>query len=454
MQIVKPEDASRSNGRDALGKKHFMQADVRLLIIGSAEYRAAVRRAMPRAAGVEAGTPLAGVWESGQQPFDAVIVSLAAGQNVMKAVRSFRQTLPQARIIVTCPATEEPGARRALEAGADEYVLEPLTNEELHKALQLQERRAADAARLPSVPTWHEQTQFVDVLKNLHEGPQAALDRMAGLLAETFEVGYVAIEAGELVAEYGPAEPVVLEESIRRGESLIGKVALGRRVQGGFAAHTAARLADYARLIEAVITVAGDRVRWQELAWTDDLSRLRNRRYFERRLDELIAESARLRAQLTVLLFDIDDFKQYNDTYGHDTGDAVIQEIAALLLRCSRESDVVARYGGDEFAVILWDAGKPRVVGSKHPSDILALADRFRQAIATHAFACLGPQAPGPITISGGLASYPWDGHTRAQLLRAADEALLAAKKHGKDSIQLVADDPAPRQAKAPEVEE
>jgi diguanylate cyclase (GGDEF)-like protein len=108
-----------------------------------------------------------------------------------------------------------------------------------------------------------------------------------------------------------------------------------------------------------------------------------------------------------------------------------------LLKRCCRADDVVTRYGGDEFAVIFWDAEEPRVAGSKHPEEPRALASRFQDAIGAHQFTCLGAAAPGPVTISGGLACYPWNGRDRASLLTAADQALLCAKRTGKNQIAL-----------------
>lgn len=417
-----------------------MRPDARVLVIGPADFREEVGLALPRAQRVGAAQPLAGLWQLGQQSFDGVLVSLTGARESLRLVQSLREVAPEARIIVSCQAADEPGARRAVQHGADDYIIEPLTREDLERAFGLPTRLTAEQAPPPPEPSLAEKVQFVDVIKNLADGPQATLERMARLLARTFDARGVTIEIDGLVASVGRASKPVLEEPIRRQDATVGAIALGRRRRGGYGAAVAARLADYARLVEAVVTVAQERAHWQNLAWTDDLSRLRNRRYFERRLDELLERCAQERRQLTVLLLDIDDFKTYNDRFGHETGDALLREVAYLLTRCSRETDVVARFGGDEFAIIFWEAEKPRVPGSKHPDEPAAFSTRFLQAMQAHQFRCLGPNAPGEVTVSGGLATFPWDGRTREDLLRSADEALLTAKRTGKNQIRLAGD--------------
>lgn len=413
-----------------------MRGDARLLVIGPPQLRETVARVLPRCRSAVADTLLSGIWTAGHEQFDAVIVAIAAGRDAERAIASLREVAPQTRIVVTCNPAEEPDAQRAIQAGADDYVIEPIERSDLEDALEI----APPPGRfIPAegIPSLQELMRLGDVLKNLGEGPEATLERLAALLERAFEARGVAISMDELSAVAGEADEPVLEEPIRRRGEVVGRIAVGARRRGSYAAGDAARLGDYAHLIETIVAQASAHVHWKELAWRDDLSGLRNRRYFEARLDELIEQATGDRKRLTVLLFDIDDFKTYNDQFGHDTGDALIREVAMLLTRCSREHDVIARYGGDEFAVILWDAEKPRVPGSQHPSSAVSLADRFRSALGEHDFECLGPDAPGPVTISGGLACFPWDGKTRGEIMRAADEALLAAKRTGKNRIHL-----------------
>ncbi len=416
-----------------------MRPDARLLVIGPDRFREAAGLALPHCERVTADLPLAGVWEAGQQGFEGVLLSLAATRKALRAIRSLRQVAPRSRIVVACSAVDEPNAQDALKAGADEYVIEPLTREDLERAFQIPPL-VLPAAGVPlSEPSLEENAQLADIIKNLADGPEPAIRGLAELLRSTFDAAYVMVEIGETIATAGDACEPVLQEPIRCQGAQIGTVALGRRLRGGYPASAAARLTDYARLIEAVVTVARERAHWQDLAWTDDLSRLRNRRYFDQRCDELLDQCRRQRAHLTVLLLDIDGFKTYNDKLGHETGDALIREVSYMLTHCSRDCDVVARYGGDEFAIMFWDAEKARVPGSRHPAEPMAFADRFCQTIRTHSFRCLGPNAPGEVTVSGGLATFPWDGATREELLRAADIAMRDAKRTGKNRIRLAA---------------
>jgi diguanylate cyclase (GGDEF)-like protein len=365
------------------------------------------------------------------------VIALGSGQQAVRAIRSLREVAPRMRIIVTCSPAEEPHARDALAAGADDYILEPVAADDLERALGVQPAVQMTPRSNGAVPSVQEILGLANVLRRMTEGLPGTLERLAALLRQAFDATGAVIQAAEQTVSDGEVGAVVLEEPLRQQDEVVGVIALGRRRQGGYTAADAGQLAEYARLIETILAQAHEQARWRELAWRDDLSQLHNRRYFDATIEKLITDARERRRRVTVVLFDIDDFKHYNDTYGHDTGDALIREVAVLLTRCSREGDVVARYGGDEFAVILCDAEEPRVPGSQHPTDPMALAERFCSVIRGHAFRCLGPDAPGPVTISGGLACFPWDGHTAGEIVRAADEALLSAKRSGKNHIVL-----------------
>ncbi len=173
----------------------------------------------------------------------------------------------------------------------------------------------------------------------------------------------------------------------------------------------------------------------RDMAMRDELTGVWNRRYFNRFLDRILKKAAKDRSQVTLLVFDIDDFKLYNDKYGHGTGDEVLREAARLMQSVVREHDVVARIGGDEFAVIFWDNEKPRRPNSSHPQDVMTAAQRFQEAICSHRFPKLMDQAVGRLTVSGGLASFPWDGQTPDELLARADAMALQSKRQGKNAI-------------------
>lgn len=175
----------------------------------------------------------------------------------------------------------------------------------------------------------------------------------------------------------------------------------------------------------------------RKCAFTDPLTGAWNRRYFDRYLAAALNQARASRQTVTVMVFDIDSFKHYNDTYGHGAGDEILVETVKLLTSVIRPSDRVCRVGGDEFAVIFYEPQGPRQEGSKPLESIYQIACRFQREICNHSFPKLGAEAMGTLTISGGLASFPWDGHDAASLLEAADQCAMGSKQQGKNAITL-----------------
>lgn len=188
--------------------------------------------------------------------------------------------------------------------------------------------------------------------------------------------------------------------------------------------------------------------RLQKLAITDELTGVYNARYFKHFLERTLAKAREGRFPVTLLVFDIDSFKTYNDSYGHSVGDEILRQTARMIRRCVRDHDMVARLGGDEFAVVFWEKDGPRqVLGNatskpvshRPPQSPVQVFERFKRMIAGHDFAALGPSGRGTLTISGGLAVFPYDAQTADELICAADKALMfGAKRGGKNTIHLV----------------
>lgn len=179
----------------------------------------------------------------------------------------------------------------------------------------------------------------------------------------------------------------------------------------------AARIAVFLRTKERI-----DQLRDQ--AVIDELTGVYNRRYLDGQLSTRMGEAKRYDTPFTVGLLDIDHFKAVNDQYGHQVGDLVLAETAALVRRQMRKEDLLARYGGEEFAVLL-----------PHTDRLGAaiLAERVREAVAEYSFVA-DPATTVRITISMGLASYPLDNsETGEHLLRLADGRLYEAKVAGRN---------------------
>jgi diguanylate cyclase (GGDEF)-like protein len=167
----------------------------------------------------------------------------------------------------------------------------------------------------------------------------------------------------------------------------------------------------------------------ERLSLTDELTRLHNARYLRQFLVNEIKRARRYHTKVSALFLDLDDFKNVNDLHGHLVGSHCLMEIAALVLPSVRDTDCVVRYGGDEFVVILPEAG---------PEDAAIVGERIRAKVERHRFTG-GRRLKISLTVSMGVAVFPDNALSPHQLISAADQAMYAAKAGNKNCIRLAA---------------
>lgn len=179
---------------------------------------------------------------------------------------------------------------------------------------------------------------------------------------------------------------------------------------------------------QAAVTIENNKL--YELSITDGMTRLFVHRYFQARLSEELLRARRYGLTLSLIMIDIDNFKKFNDTYGHQVGDAVIQKVAQSIRETVRTGiDIPCRYGGEEMSVILPET---------RPEEAFHTAERLRERIAS----IVVPHSSGDlrITVSIGVASYPVHSHDRETLIKVADKALYASKGNGKNRSTLASE--------------
>jgi diguanylate cyclase (GGDEF)-like protein len=167
---------------------------------------------------------------------------------------------------------------------------------------------------------------------------------------------------------------------------------------------------------------------YRELSYLDPLTGIHNRRFFDEALETEIQKANRLSMTLVLVMIDIDDFKLYNDSNGHQKGDAALVKIAQLFKSACRASDIVARYGGEEFVIIFPGAGQEHA---------MELSRRIVQEVAAADFDGQNLVPSGSLTVSIGVACFPEHAGSASALIQCADQALYEAKKHGKNTIRL-----------------
>ena len=161
------------------------------------------------------------------------------------------------------------------------------------------------------------------------------------------------------------------------------------------------------------------------LATTDGLTELYNHRYFQEQMKRQIENSKRYETEFSMIILDIDFFKKFNDTFGHQAGDAVLRQVAQTLKRNVRATDIVCRYGGEEMSIILPNTGK----------DVAhSTAEKICERVSDKKFK-LANDRETSVTISLGVATFPYDGQTASEIIDAADKRLYNAKNNGRNQV-------------------
>lgn len=212
---------------------------------------------------------------------------------------------------------------------------------------------------------------------------------------------------------------------IKEGE-LYGIVKVGPKINGE--AFTDNDLEFFETLASQAV-IAFENARLYSLAITDSITKLYVHRYFQFRLEEEVARSRRYNSTISLLMCDIDHFKNVNDTYGHQQGDCILREVSRIIRKNVRNTDIACRYGGEEFAIILPETTQ---------SDAKIVAERIRRDVAKCDFPSIMPgQPPIHCSISIGVAGFPLNADNKDQLIQKADAALYKAKDGGRNQVVL-----------------
>lgn len=448
-------------------------ANDNILVIGDRDRRmqSAVAGAIPAASITSVQSIFEAIAELNAGMFNGVLLATDPLESRPEAaIRTLREAAGDGRVVLYSQPAHEPLSRRLIDLGADDYVIAPAEPKELQQALSgapLKQDLHDEAAR-GLAPT-NAQTEVAPnplqplldlpmadiVLGAMLNHPQRALpnaiDAINQRLGNTITLSLQRTEEEPL--PMAGDHRIVLSQSLRAEDgTVVGRLVLEVEKPANYqpsdeqtAQHA---LVQIGSILAKAQQIDDRQARLQKLAITDDLTGIHNARYFKHFLSRIIEKAKQHRFPVTLLLFDIDNFKKYNDTYGHGVGDEILRQTASLMKRCSRDHDLVARISGDEFAVVFWEKEGPRkpydapVPASRLPQTPLQIADRFRKMLGNKdftEFSMLGPSGRGVLTISGGMAVYPYDAWTPDELIEAADKALMfGAKKGGKNSIYLV----------------
>jgi diguanylate cyclase (GGDEF)-like protein len=248
----------------------------------------------------------------------------------------------------------------------------------------------------------------------------------AGLWSKVFGAGKTIIEndiAGDSVSFFFETASRMCIPLVSFGQTL-GVLVLDSDRQDAFNSGDVQSLESVADICSNAIQNARYVDRVKQLAYLDGLTGIFNRRYFEMRIVEEIDRARRFGNGMAIIMVDIDQFKRLNDEFGHLLGDEVLRQVSSVFCQQLRKIDVVCRFGGEEFAVLL---------SQTNAQHAFSVAEKLRRMVETYQF----PGVARSVTISAGIASYPEHGTARDELVKAADAGLYAAKLAGRNRILL-----------------
>lgn len=445
--------------------------DERVLLIGDArrEVEAALSAAAPEVRVTAVNSVFDGIAELAAHAGNgsSYTTVIAAAEPIERrpeaAVRTLRSLAGNGRVILFGAPGLEPLSRRMLQHGCDDYLVTPASADDVEQVLGGSPMRLAQPASngapshashvgpdVPELAPFPLADVVLDTLiKHPHAPVDAAIQQVNQLVTGQMEFFYRPDTEAAPIPGDGQQ---MLAVHVHAGEGNAGMLYMVASEKDDYdAAH--ATLVHLSQLLGKLVVLQDRHNRLQKLAITDELTGVYNARYFKHFLNRILERAKRLHFPVTLLLFDIDDFKIYNDQYGHQVGDEILKQTAALMRRCTREHDLVARVGGDEFAVVFWDKEGPRQPREPKPGFIsrgvpqtpLQIFARFKRLLDSDQFTALGASGKGVLGISAGLAVYPYEAQDADTLIGEADRALMqgAKRRNGKNCIYLVgSDDP------------
>ncbi len=256
-----------------------------------------------------------------------------------------------------------------------------------------------------------------------------------GISGKVYEHGMpTLINGAEAIKNYGSAPRSHYKTSsslslpLKVADEIIGVLNLSDKRSGvSFAQSDISMLSPFILQVSALLKlcICNDTLEeMKKLSMTDALTGLFNRRYFDIRLEEEFLRAKRYNLILSLAILDIDDFKPFNDNEGHIAGDTILKEVAFIMTSAVRSHDILARFGGEEFAIIMPQTPK---------AEAYHVAERIRENIKRNIKATWKKYHKKQLTICGGVATYPDCGPMKEELIRCADKALYRAKNRGKD---------------------